>query len=90
MSGFTGHIDSWLATARQEKIISLKGVNGHNQKLFNEGDLHNDFRLGLVCINNRLCVSDKARQQQNRDLWLTIAHQEKIISLKGINIIPIV
>ena len=23
MSGFAGHIDSWLATARQEKIASL-------------------------------------------------------------------
>ena len=30
MSGFAGHIDSWLATARQEKIASLKGVNGYN------------------------------------------------------------
>ena len=30
MSGFAGHIDSWLATARQEKIVSLKGLSGYN------------------------------------------------------------
>ena len=30
MSGFAGLIDSWLATARQEKIASLKGAYGYN------------------------------------------------------------
>ena len=30
MSGFAGHIDSWLATARQEKIVSLKGAYEYN------------------------------------------------------------
>ena len=30
MSGFAGHIESWLATTRQEKITSLKGLSGYN------------------------------------------------------------
>ena len=30
MSGFAGHIDSWLATARQEKIDKLEKLNGYN------------------------------------------------------------
>ena len=30
MSGFAGHIDSWLAIARQEKIDKLEKLNGYN------------------------------------------------------------
>ena len=30
MSGFAGHMYSWLAIARQEKIATLLGVNGYN------------------------------------------------------------
>ena len=30
MSGFAGHIDSWLATARHEKIDKLEKLNGYN------------------------------------------------------------
>ena len=30
MSGFAGHIDSWLAIARHEKIDQLKKSNGYN------------------------------------------------------------
>ena len=32
MSGFAGHIYIWLATARQEKIARLLGVNGYNPR----------------------------------------------------------
>ena len=30
MSGFAGHIDSWLAIARHEKIDQLEKSNGYN------------------------------------------------------------
>ena len=30
MSGFAGHIDSWLTIARHEKIDNLEKSNGHH------------------------------------------------------------
>ena len=34
MSGEAGHnVDCWLAIARQEKIVSLKCINGYNTNL---------------------------------------------------------
>ena len=46
MSGFAGHIDSWLATARQEKIASLKGAYGYNPQRYTRETCiyHNAFR----------------------------------------------
>ena len=53
MSGFAGHIDSWLATARQEKIASLKGVNGYNPS-HNTRETCTGFNLNEWNPNNQM------------------------------------
>ena len=109
VSGEAEHnIDCWLAIAHQEKIVSLKGVNGYNPKFWplirsvaptvhqnvlvetNIPAIYNQHNIILTDdlflasdIEPTLYVSGEAGH--NIDCWFAIAHQEKIVSLKGVN-----
>ena len=48
ISGYAGHIYSWLAIARQEKIATLLGVNGHNSKNRKQEDKYNTANFGSL------------------------------------------
>ena len=50
MSGFAGDIDSWLATARQEKIANLKGVNGYNPPRYTRETCNGGGELLLLLL----------------------------------------
>ena len=65
MSGFAGHIDSWLAVARHEKIDNLEKPNGYNscnaQLCFSQMPVMRIFRMEFAyCdsyVSNRgVCI----------------------------------